>query len=93
MKLRALYKGTVQTIVMTTVQNMGEIGEDRKHWWKVLWKMRNLKDRCRRDEGNPRGKVTTSHHKPGALAGQRMHGQEAMEGQNECQKFKAGGMG
>ena len=72
---------------------MGGIGKRRKHWWEVLWKMRNLKDRCRRDEGDPRGKVTTSHHKPGGLAGWKVPGQEAMEGCNECQESRLEGWG
>lgn len=55
-----MYKGLVQIVFMVTDHDVGTIGEDRKHWWMVLWKMRKLKDRCRRDEGDPRGQVTTA---------------------------------
>lgn len=83
--------GIVQIMFITTVQNIGEIGEDRKHPWKNFWKMRNLKDRYSRDDGDLRSEVPTSHDKPVWGAHWIVFGLEAMEGHKECQVRLKGG--
>lgn len=66
-------KWVVRIIFVMTIQNMGEIGDNRKHLWKVFWRMRNLKDRSGVN-GRKRRRVTMSQNEPGVLAEQEMPG-------------------
>ena len=70
-------KWVVRVIFVMTIQNMGEIGDDRKHLWRVFWRMRNLKDRSGVN-GRKRRKVTMSRNEPGVLAEQEMPGLQAL---------------
>lgn len=55
------YKWVVQIVSVMKIQNMGEITEDRKHFWKIFWRMKNLKDTpC----VNGRKSKKEGHHEP-----------------------------
>lgn len=77
-------KWEVQIVSVMTIQNTGEIAEDRKHGWKIFWRMKILKDIPVLMGGNPRRKVTVNHNEPGMFAGQQMPGLEALAGCDGC---------
>lgn len=70
-------KRVVRIIFVMTIQNMGEIGDNRKRLWKVFWRMRNLKDRSGVN-GRKRRRVTMSQNEPCVLAEQEMPGLPAL---------------
>ena len=78
------YKWVVQIVSVMTIQNMGEIAEDRKHGWKIFWRMKTLKDIPVLMGGNPRRKVTVNHNEPGVFAGQQMSDLGALAGCDGC---------